>query len=96
MECRPRSLTDRVLVFGTSDGGSIPPGGTNMTEKPVISFDWSGKTVSIAVDEENLKNQFVMAQGLINILSSTADRESGAKEQYEKASNSLRVRTHRF
>jgi hypothetical protein len=29
MLVRPRSLMDKVLVFGTSDVGSIPAGGTN-------------------------------------------------------------------
>ena len=28
----PYSLKDRVLVFGTSDGGSIPPGGTLLAD----------------------------------------------------------------
>ncbi len=39
------SLTDKVLVFGTSDGGSIPPGSTVKVTKYFLFYFYSVNTL---------------------------------------------------
>ncbi len=42
-----RSLTDKVLVFGTSDGGSIPPGGASL--RSALAFRYGSKRRAVHV-----------------------------------------------